>query len=84
MGLNVYTSVPVPAGDGVGAAVSVVGQGLKTFVVGGIFDATVVIEGGIGPTSGSSRIPFPDWPSRCDSQPRKPGTTRSSAPSFVA
>tara|TARA_R100001244_G_scaffold132394_1_gene108857 strand:- start:5873 stop:7678 length:1806 start_codon:yes stop_codon:yes gene_type:complete len=48
MAANIFTVVPVPPADGVGASVSMVGQGLKTFVIGGTFNATVVIEIGIG------------------------------------
>ena len=44
MATNIFNSVPVPPSDGVGASISLVGQGLKTFVIGGTFEATVVIE----------------------------------------
>jgi hypothetical protein len=47
MSANIYTVVPVPVGDGTGAPVSVAQQGLKTFVIGGNFDATVIIEIGV-------------------------------------
>jgi hypothetical protein len=47
MSINSFSPVPVPLGDGTGAPVSIVGQGLKTFVIGGVFDATVIIEIGI-------------------------------------
>ena len=47
MPANIYNPIPVPIGDGIGAPVSIVGQGLKTFVIGGIFDATIIIEAGI-------------------------------------
>lgn len=48
MTANVFNPVPVPVGDGSGAPVSVTGQGLKSFVIGGVFEATVIIEIGIG------------------------------------
>lgn len=47
MAANIFQSVPVPAGDGTGGTVPVAGQGLKTVFVGGAFDATVTIEGGV-------------------------------------
>ena len=48
MATNAFIAVPVPAGNGVGAPVSVSGLGLKTFIIGGnLSTATVQIEGGI-------------------------------------
>lgn len=41
---NAYTSLPVPAGNGVAASVSFNDRTLRTFCVAGAFDGTVVIE----------------------------------------
>lgn len=47
MATNTFVSIPVPAGNGTGAPVSAVGLGLKTIIIGGVFEANVIIEGGV-------------------------------------
>ena len=43
--INLYLNLPVPAGNGSGAAVNVSAMGgSKTIIIGGTFDADVIVE----------------------------------------